>query len=184
MSRIGKKIISIPEKVKVKLTDGIVFIEGPLGKDQFVLSPRITIETDGKQLNVKRQDESQESRQIHGATRAILQNMVTGLSTGFQKILEINGVGYRAEVKGNEMHMTLGYSHPVVFPIPQGIKVAVEKQTRVTISGSSKDLVGQVSANVRSLRAPEPYKGKGIKYDNEVIQRKVGKAAASAGGGK
>ncbi len=186
MSRVGKKIIPLPDKVKVNVNGTLVHVEGPLGKGDLRLSSVITAVSDGKQVTLKRSDEEMKTRQLHGTMRALLQNMVSGFSEGFSKVLDIQGIGYRAEVKGETLGMTLGFSHPVSFPIPKGIKIAVEKQTKLTITGSSKELVGQVAASIRGLRPPEPYKGKGIKYDNEVIQRKEGKAAAtgSAGGGK
>lgn len=185
MSRVGKKPVLLPEKVKAKLSDSTLHFEGPLGKAELRLSPEVVVEVDQKQIVVKRKEETADGRRIQGVMRALIQNNVTGLSEGFKKVLDIQGIGYRAEVKGDDLTLTLGFSHPVNFPIPKGIKVAVEKQTRLTISGASRDQVGQVSASVRGLRPPEPYKGKGIKYENEVIQRKAGKsaAAASSGGG-
>lgn len=189
MSRVGKKIISLPDKVKVNVNVNVngtlVHVEGPLGKGDLRLPFVVTAVSDGKQVTLKRADEGMQTRQLHGTMRALLQNMVSGFSEGFSKVLDIQGIGYRAEVKGESLGMTLGFSHPVAFSIPKGIKIAVEKQTKLTISGSSKELVGQVAASIRGLRPPEPYKGKGIKYENEVIQRKEGKAAAtgSAGGG-
>lgn len=178
-------MIPLPDKIKVQVDGTRLHVEGPLGKGDLRLPDVLSVEADAKQVTLKRKNEEIATRQVHGTMRALLQNMVTGFSVGFSKILDIQGIGYRAEVKGESLSMTLGFSHPVSFPIPKGIKVAVEKQTRLTISGSSKELVGQVSASIRGFRPPEPYKGKGIKYDNEVIQRKEGKAAAtgSAGGG-
>lgn len=183
MSRVGKKPVVLPDKVKARLMDSTLHFEGPLGKTELRLSPEVVVEVDQKQIVVKRKEETGDARRIQGVMRALIQNNVTGLSEGFKKVLDIQGIGYRAEVKGEDLTMTLGFSHPVVFSIPKGIKIAVEKQTRLTISGSMRDQVGQVAASVRALRPPEPYKGKGIKYENEVIQRKVGKAAAAGGGG-
>ncbi len=182
MSRVGKKPVVLPDQVKARLADSTLHFESPLGKTELRLSPEVVVEIDSKQIVVKRKKETTDGRRFQGVTRALIQNAVTGLSQGFNKVLDIQGIGYRAEVKGDNLVMTLGFSHPVVFPIPKGIKIVVEKQTRLTISGSSRDQVGQVTASVRGLRPPEPYKGKGIKYENEVIQRKVGKAAATGGG--
>lgn len=187
MSRTGKKPVVLPEKVKAYTGEGCLFVEGPLGKSRVVENPRLEVSLSAGQIVIKRRDESREAGEAHGMFRSLVQNMVYGVSAGFKKNLEIEGLGYRAEVKGSALHMTLGFSHPVFFAIPQGIKIAVEKQTRLTITGNDKILVGQVAADIRSLRPPEPYKGKGIRYEGEVIERKVGKAAATAGatgGGK
>ncbi len=181
MSRTGKKIIPIPDKVKVRVSDHLVEVEGPLGKLSQHVSPVVQFVLTDKSLEIKRDQEDPTVRSLHGLTRALVANMVHGVSQGFQKELDIQGVGYRAEVKGQELHLTLGFSHPVMFPIPEGIKIQVDKQTHLSVKGADRKLVGQVSADIRDLRPPEPYKGKGIRYSNEVIRRKAGKTAASGG---
>jgi len=179
MSRTGKKPIVLPEKVKARLVDNVIHVEGPLGKQQVALSSFIKATIDGQSVVLNRQDDTPDAKRNHGLYRALLQNAVVGVGTGFQKVLEIEGVGYRAELKGNAVNLTLGFSHPIVYDLPAGIKAAVEKQTKVTISGSDRGLVGQVAANIRAFRPPEPYKGKGVRYEGEFIQRKQGKAAGS-----
>jgi len=180
MSRTGKKPIPVPDKVKIKLNDQTIEVEGPLGKLNLVVHPKIKVALENKTLNVIRPDDFPESRSLHGLTRALVNNMVVGVTEGFKKELDIQGVGYRAEVKGEFLNLTLGFSHPVNFPIPNGIKIAVDKQTHLTITGRDKALVGQVSADIRDLKPPEPYKGKGIRYSDEVVRRKAGKTAASS----
>ena len=181
MSRVGKMLIKIPEKVKVKFENGTVFVEGPKGKLQFTLPSLISIEIKGDEINLKRANEEQNTVALHGTSRALVNNMVVGVSEGFSKILEIVGVGYKAEAKGRELVMAMGYSHPVIFPLPEGIEAKVDKQTRITVSGCDRQQVGQVAANIREIRLPEPYKGKGIRYAGEYVRHKVGKAAAGAG---
>lgn len=181
MSRLAKKPIILPEKIKTKINGENLEVEGPLGKNLVLLGKYVKIETDSKQITVKRLDDSRESRMAQGSVWSLLNSAIKGVTVGFTKILDIQGVGYRAEVKGDELGMTLGYSHPISYQIPKGIKIAVEKQTKLTVTGYSLEQVGQVAATIRGFRAPEPYKGKGIKYEDEVIQRKVGKAAASGG---
>lgn len=180
MSRVGKKPIAIPDKVKIKIEGKKVFVEGPKGKLNLVLPSSISAELKDKELILGRSSEEANITALHGMARAMVNNMVTGVSTGFTRILEIVGVGYKAEAKGKEILLALGYSHPVEFPLPEGIEAKVEKQTRITISGCDKQLVGEVAAKIRKLRAPEPYKGKGIRYAGETIKLKVGKAAATA----
>ena len=177
MSRVGKKEIKIPEKVKVSLVNGLLQAEGPLGKESVQIHSKAKLELSDKSVRVVRTSETAEGRCVQGLVRALVSNVVQGVSVGFKKELDINGVGFRAEVKGNELNLTLGFSHPVKFTIPAGIKILVDKQTHLVVSGSSKDLVGRVSAEIRGFRPPEPYKGKGIKYTSEHIVRKVGKAA-------
>jgi len=138
------------------------------------------VSVDDGSIVVVRRDDSRRTRGLHGLTRKLIANMVTGVTTGFQRTLEINGVGYRAEVRGNAVHLTLGFSHPVVFQLPPGIQAKVDKQTVVTLEGSDKQLLGEVAAMIRELRPPEPYKGKGVKYAEETIRRKAGKAAGAA----
>lgn len=184
MSRIGKMPIEVPEKVKVQLTGQLVKVTGPLGELSYTMHPRLELAQTGQVLNLKKRDAKEDLGGLYGLTRTLVANMVHGVSTGFSKQLEINGVGYRAEVKGQNLGLTLGFSHPVEHPIPKGIKIAVDKQTKLTVSGADRELVGKVAAEIRGYRPVEPYKGKGIKYIDEVVIRKVGKAAASGGGGK
>ncbi len=177
MSRTGKKPIVVPDKVKVKCENGVLVAEGPLGKEEVAINPLATVVFEGSSVVITRQDETPEARAVHGLVRALVANAVQGVSTGFKRDLEINGVGYRAEVKGEVLKLTLGYSHPIEFDIPKGIKIAVADQTKVAVTGSNRELVGRVASKIRGYKPPEPYKGKGIKYSDEVIIRKVGKAA-------
>lgn len=181
MSRIGRLPIAIPNGVKVILDDRAVRVEGPKGKLSAVIPSGIQVTMEGSLLRISRDAEEKEARALHGLTRKLVANMVEGVSRGFARILEINGVGYRAEVKGTELHMTLGFSHPVVFPLPPGITATVERQVLVTLQGADKQVLGKTAAMLRALRPPEPYKGKGIKYREEVIKRKAGKAVGAAG---
>lgn len=181
MSRIGKQPITIPEKVKVRLENGSIHSEGPKGKLSFKIPSIIDVEVNGNEIIVKRRDEEQKSIAMHGTVRAQINNTVIGVSEGFSKTLEIIGVGYKAEAKGKEIVLNLGYSHPINFPLPEGIEVKVDKQTRITVAGSDKQLVGEVAAKIRRFRPPEPYKGKGIRYEGEYVKHKVGKAAGAAG---
>lgn len=183
MSRTGKKPIPIPDKVKVQVSEGVVLVEGPLGKLKQVLQPQIKVEVQDKQIVVNRQDDLPQSRAFHGLTRTLIENMVVGVSQGFTKELDIQGVGYRADVKGNNLNLSLGFSHPVTFPIPEGIKIKVDKQTHIVVTGFHKGQVGQISADIRKIRPPEPYKGKGVRYSDEVIKRKAGKTAATGAAG-
>jgi large subunit ribosomal protein L6 len=176
MSRIGKAPIDIPQKVKVSIAGPSVKVEGPLGSLERTFRG-VTFESDGKKVSVSPVDQSRSARALWGLSRTLLANMVTGVSKGFERVLEINGVGYRAEVKGAELTLTLGKSHPVIFELPKGIKADVDKQTVLKLSGVDKELLGQTAAKIRSFRPPEPYKGKGVKYQEETIRRKAGKAA-------
>ena len=173
----------MPEKVTVTEGEKGLTVKGPLGTLQVPIDPLIRIEIKPKEVTVLRAEETRDGRRIQGLIRSLLSNAVTGVSQGFRKNLEIEGIGYRAELKGNDLQLAAGFSHPILFPIPQGIKIGVDKQVKLSVSGFDKYLVGQVAANIRKLKKPEPYKGKGIRYEGEVIQRKVGKAAATAGGG-
>jgi large subunit ribosomal protein L6 len=173
--------ISIPQGVKVALENGAVHVEGPKGKLRTDLPPGIQVQVEGSQVRVLRQAEERKVKALHGLTRKLIANMVEGVSRGFSRVLEINGVGYRAEVKGAELHLTLGYSHPIVFPLPPGVTAAVDRQTVITLHGADKQLLGKTAAVIRDLRPPEPYKGKGVKYREEVIKRKAGKAVGAAG---
>ena len=175
MSRIGKSPVAIPAQVKVKVTGIQVAAEGPKGKLSLNL-PRLTAASlTGSTLTVTREAETAEAKSMHGLARALVNNMVKGVSEGFQKKLEINGVGFKANVQGANLNLALGYSHPIVYIIPAGIKVTVEENTKVTVEGADKELVGRVAAEVRSYYPPEPYKGKGVKYAGEKIIRKEGK---------
>lgn len=177
MSRIGKKPIPVPKGVQVTLKDGLVEVKGPKGQLSQSLPPGVNVVLEDGQL-VASVGEAREQRKFHGLGRTLVANAVQGVSEGFKRELDIVGVGYRAEVKGRDVHFALGYSHPVVFPLPQGIDVAIEKQTHLTVSGIDKQLVGQVAANMRSLRKPDPYKQKGVRYTGEVLKKKAGKAGA------
>jgi len=177
MSRIGKKPIPVPKGVQINLRDGLVEVKGPKGQLSQSLPPGVTMVLEDGQI-VASVGEAREQRKFHGLGRTLVANAVQGVSEGFKRELDIVGVGYRAEVKGRDVHFALGYSHPVVFPLPQGIDVAIEKQTHVTVTGIDKQLVGQVAANMRSLRKPDPYKQKGVRYTGEVLKKKAGKAGA------
>ncbi len=175
MSRIGKQPISIPAKVKVEVKGQKVHVEGPKGKLDWELPRRTTAKVDGANVVVARQGEDAQARALHGLTRALINNMVKGVSDGFLKKLEINGVGFKAAVTGKTITMNLGYSHPINYNIPDQIKVTVEENTKITIEGPDKQLVGKVAAELRSYYPPEPYKGKGVKYSDEHVKRKEGK---------
>ena len=175
MSRIGKLPVTIPSGVKVAVDSSGVRLEGPKGKLQTTLPPGVDVKVEGNVVRVERRNDERKSRAIHGLTRKLIANMAQGVSQGFSRVLDINGVGYRAEVKGQEIHMTLGYSHPVVFPLPAGISASVERQIIITLTSADRQLLGETAAKIRSLRPPEPYKGKGIKYSTETIRRKEGK---------
>ncbi|HEY5542813.1 MAG TPA: 50S ribosomal protein L6 [Candidatus Binatia bacterium] len=182
MSRIGKLPVAIPAGVKVAVEGNAVRLEGPKGKLHASVPSGVDVKVEGNLLRIERQTEDRKIRALHGLTRKLIANMTQGVSQGFTRVLDINGVGYRAEVKGQEIHMTLGYSHPVVFPLPAGVTAAVERQVIITLSSADRQVLGETAAKIRSLRPPEPYKGKGIKYREEVIKRKAGKAVGSAGG--
>jgi len=176
MSRIGKTPITLPDKVKVAVDNGgQVTVEGPKGKLNWELPKNITISTEGPELTVSRGNDERTTRALHGLSRALINNMVTGVSKGFRRDLEIQGVGFRAAVKGDKLDLSIGYSHPVLFPIPSEIKIAVTDNTKISIEGIDKHLVGQVAADIRAYYPPEPYKGKGIRYSNEQVRRKEGK---------
>ena len=175
MSRIGRLPIDIPAKVKVEVKNRKVFVEGPKGKLDFDLPRRTSAMVEGARIKVQRDGDDAEARALHGLSRAILNNMVKGVSEGFMKKLEIQGVGVKAAVQGNKVNLSLGYSHPINYPIPDQIKVTVEENTKLTIEGPSKEVVGQVAAEIRSFYPPEPYKGKGVRYLGEHVVRKEGK---------
>jgi large subunit ribosomal protein L6 len=178
MSRVGKKAIPIPSNVKVKIDDGVVEVQGPKGTLKTAVPRGIHFEKEDGNLVAKRESEAKKQKALHGLIRSLVANSVTGVTQGFQKELEIVGIGYRAELRGKSVLFSLGYSHPIEFPIPSGILIAVEKQTRLTISGVDKQKVGQVAASIRSLRKPDPYKNKGIRYAGEILKKKVGKTGA------
>jgi large subunit ribosomal protein L6 len=182
VSRIGKLPVTIPTGVKIAVEPSSVRLEGPKGKLQASIPTGVQVAVEGNVVRVVRDSEQRKVRALHGLTRKLIANMAQGVSQGFSRVLDINGVGYRAEVKGPEIHMTLGYSHPVVFPLPAGVSASVERQVIITLSGADRQLLGEMAAKIRSLRPPEPYKGKGIKYREEFIKRKAGKAVGSAGG--
>lgn len=175
MSRIGKRPIEIPGGVKVTFTAPLLKVEGPKGALSREIMSDIALEIDEKCVNVNRVDDGIKSRSAHGLTRTLINNMVVGVTKGFERVLEISGVGYRAEAKGDVLNLSLGYSHPINFLLPEGITVEVDKMTKVFVRGIDKELVGQTAAKIRSFRGPEPYKGKGIKYAEEKILRKAGK---------
>jgi len=176
MSRIGNKLIPLPSGVKIQIKDGLVDVQGPKGKMVVTVPGGIRFEQKDGILTAKRDTEDQ--RALHGLARALVANAVTGVTQGFKKDLDIVGVGYRAEVKGKNVVLALGYSHPIEFPIPEGITISVEKQTHLTVTGANKNHVGQVAANLRALRPPDPYKQKGIRITGERLKKKAGKAGA------
>lgn len=175
MSRIGKQPIEIPAGVKVSIDNLSVSVTGPKGTLSRNLLDKVTLELNDKFLTVSRVDDSITSRAAHGLSRTLVSNMVIGVTKGFERALEINGVGYRAEVKGDVLNLSLGYSHPINFQLPSGITVEVDKMTKLLVKGIDKELVGQTAAKIRDFRSPEPYKGKGVKYADETILRKAGK---------
>jgi large subunit ribosomal protein L6 len=179
MSRIGKKPIPIPSGVKVLVEGQLVRAEGPKGKLSHVVPAGLGARLAESVLVVTREQDHRTARALHGLTRALVANMVTGVKDGFERKLEIVGIGYRAQLQGRNLQLSLGYSHPVVFPLPDGISAEIEKQTAITLRGADKGLLGQTAARLRELRKPDPYKGKGVKYAGEVIRRKVGKKAGA-----
>jgi large subunit ribosomal protein L6 len=177
MSRIGKQPIGIPDKVEVKLNGSTVDVKGPKGQLSYTFRKEVKVEKDDKSLKVTPANESTEARALWGLSRTLLNNMITGVTTGFVKTLEFNGVGYKAAVSGSTLTLNLGYSHPIEYKLPKGIEAKVNKNA-IEFHGSDKELVGFVAAQVRSFREPEPYKGKGLKYNDETIIRKAGKTGA------
>jgi large subunit ribosomal protein L6 len=185
MSRIGKRPISLPNKVTVDIDGSTVTVKGPKGTLQRTLPATVAIAKDGDTLVVTRVDDSRTAKERHGLSRTLVANMVEGVSTGFQKRLDIQGVGYRAQAQGSKLVLNVGYSKPVELPMPDGIQVAVENNTQVIVSGIDKEEVGNTAAKIREVRPPEPYKGKGIRYLGEAVRRKIGKAGGKGGkGGK
>ncbi len=179
MSRIGKKPITFPKGVKVTQNDGVVKVEGPKGMLTSKMPEGVAMSFSENTLVVERKSDDRLARSSHGLARTLINNMVTGVSKGFEKGLEISGVGYRAEIAGSTLKLILGFSSPVEYSIPKGIDVKVDKQVNLVVSGINKELVGRVASEIRSLKKPEPYKGKGIKYTGEYIRRKAGKAAGA-----
>ena len=175
MSRIGKIPITIPPKVEVNVQDRKVWVEGPRGKLDFDLPKPISLAIDSDKIIVNRDGDDSKAKAFHGLSRSILSNLVKGVSDGFVKKLEIQGVGFKAAVQGNSVNLVLGYSHPILYPIPDQVKVTVEDNTKLTVEGPSKQLVGQVASEIRSYYPPEPYKGKGVRYLGEKVLRKEGK---------
>ncbi len=178
MSRIGKKPIPIPKGVTVAVADSAVEVKGPKGQLRQYVPPGIALSVKDGQVQAALERAEPELRKFHGLARTLVANAVVGVSEGFKRELDIVGVGYRAEVKGRQVTFALGYSHPIVYDIPQGIEIAVEKQTHVTVTGVDKQLVGQVAANIRGMRKPDPYKQKGVRYTGEVLKKKQGKTGA------
>jgi large subunit ribosomal protein L6 len=177
MSRIGRKPIPVPSGVTVTIDPEVVRVHGPKGELSERIHRDITVAQEGEELNVSRPTDRGEHRALHGLTRSLVANMVEGVTEGFQKTLEIQGVGYRAQLRGRDLELALGYSHAVPIKAPEGIEFEVPQPTRVIVKGISKQLVGEVAANIRKQRPPEPYKGKGIRYEGEYVARKVGKRA-------
>ena len=176
MSRIGKLPIDMPQGVSLTVEDGVVKVVGPKGQLEQEIRPEVTVAVNDKQIVVDRIDDSKPAKSFHGLYRKLIANMVAGVTVGFSKTLLINGVGYRVEMKGENLLFNLGYSNPIEFPLEDGLTVALEGNNKLTVSGIDRQKVGQVSAEIRSLRPPEPYKGKGVRYEDEYVRRKIGKA--------
>jgi large subunit ribosomal protein L6 len=183
MSRIGRLPVILEKGVKAQLAGDTLKVEGPKGKLQLRIPPRFSVVMSDSRIEVKRPGDTQQERALHGLVRKLVFNMVEGVGKGFTRVLEINGVGYRAEVRGSNIHFTLGYSHPIVYQLPPGVTAKVDRQVVITLESADRQLIGSVAAQIRELRPPEPYKGKGIKYAEEKIRRKAGKAAAGAAAG-
>jgi large subunit ribosomal protein L6 len=179
MSRIGRKPIPVPQGVKVQVDGGTVRAEGPKGKLTQAVPAGLSAKLEKDLLVISRTGDDRRLRALHGLARALVANMVSGVKNGFERKLEIVGIGYRAQMQGRAIQLALGYSHPVVFPLPEGVTAEIEKQTAITLRGPDKAVLGETAARLRMLRKPDPYKGKGIKYANEVIRRKVGKKAGA-----
>ena len=178
MSRIGKQPVVLPAGISAKVADGAVTLKGPKGELTQKIPETVAVALEGSALNITRTGEDKQSRADHGTIRALLQNMVVGLKEGYSRELEIQGVGFKASISGKQLTLNVGYSHPVEYTVPEGITVAVTDGTQLKVSGIDKQLVGQVSARIRSFRPPEPYKGKGVRYKNERVRRKAGKTVA------
>ena len=180
MSRIGKTPVKIPQGVKMTFAGEKIFAKGPKGTLEMKVNPSILVEIKDDEVVITRIDSDRRTRGLHGLTRKLVANMVQGVSDGFSRTLEINGVGYRAEVKGSNIHLALGYSHPIIYQLPPGVTAKVDKQSVLVIEGADTQVLGEIAASIRALRPPEPYKGKGIRYAEEHVRRKAGKAAGSA----
>jgi len=176
MSRIGRKSIPVPTGVDVTISGQTVKVKGPKGELQHTVAEPITVEREGAELHVNRPNDERRAKELHGLSRTLVANMIVGVTEGYKKVLEINGTGYRVTAKGKDLEFALGFSHPVNVVPPAGISFSVERPTQFTVTGIDKQLVGEVAANIRKIRPPEPYKGKGVKYQGEVIRRKAGKA--------
>lgn len=183
MSRVGRKVIVVPKEVKVAISNNALAIEGPKGKLTSPVPPGISFSMNGTELSCQRSSDERQQRAFHGLARALANNAIRGVTEGFSKELDIVGVGYKAQVEGSKVTFSLGFSHPVIYPVPEGIKIAVDKQTRLVVSGIDRQRVGQVAAEIRALRKPDPYKQKGIRYVGEVLKKKAGKAGATGAGG-
>ena len=183
MSRVGRLPIPIPKGVTVKVQGPGVTVEGPKGSDRHTVPPKIAVAIADGTVTVTRADDDNATRALHGLVRRLISNSVIGVSTGFTRTLEIIGVGYRAEARGQALNLSLGFSHPILFQLPPGVAAKVDKQTVITLESMDRQLLGETAAQIRRLRPPEPYKGKGVKYAEEKIRRKAGKAAGAAGGG-
>ena len=179
MSRIGRQPVNIPQGVKIQIDGTTVRAEGPKGKLMQPVPAGLSAKLENNQLVISRTGDDRKIRALHGLARALMANMVTGVKDGFERKLDIVGIGYRAQIQGKVITLALGYSHPVVFPLPEGITADIERQVAITLRGADKALLGQTAAKLRALREPDPYKGKGIKYSDEVIRRKVGKKAGA-----
>jgi large subunit ribosomal protein L6 len=179
MSRIGRKPISIPAGVKIQIEDGVVRADGPKGKLSVPVPDGFTARIEDGHLTIVRPNDERRARALHGLTRSLVANMVSGVKDGFERKLEIVGIGYRAQLQGRNIQFALGYSHPVVFPLPDGITAEIERQVAITLRGADKAVLGQTAAKLRDLRRPDPYKGKGVRYAGEVVRRKVGKKAGA-----
>jgi large subunit ribosomal protein L6 len=177
MSRIGRLPVTIPNGVKVEMDGGVFTAQGPKGRHSERIHPDVQVEIDAKEVRVSRPSEAKKHKSLHGLSRTLIANSVKGVAEGFTKKLEIRGVGYKAEVKGKTLVMTLGYSHTIEFPVPEGIEIQCETPTAIAVRGVSRQRVGQVAANIRGFRPPEPYKGKGVRYEGETVRQKAGKTA-------
>lgn len=181
MSRIGRAPINIPSGVNIALRERAVTVKGPKGELSLTLAEPVEVRIDGSVVTVMRPDDAQRNRQLHGLTRTLIANMVGGVTKGFTRLLEIQGVGYRAQMQGGKLNLQLGFSHPVVVEPPAGLTISVEGTNKITVSGADKQAVGQLAAQIRGIRPPEPYKGKGIRHEGEYVRRKLGKAGKTGG---
>nr|YP_010330161.1 ribosomal protein L6 [Porphyridium aerugineum]UNJ17877.1 ribosomal protein L6 [Porphyridium aerugineum] len=175
MSRIGKKVIIVPTQVKVEIKEQNIYCKGPKGESNHVIPPSLSIKLENNEIQILRKDDKLESKSLYGMTRTLINNIIVGVSQGFSKKLEIQGVGYKSQNEGKNLILNVGYSHPVKIEPPEGITLKADTNVNITVSGSDKQMVGQVAAYIRSIRPPEPYKGKGIRYQGEIVRRKVGK---------